>query len=156
LTVIVDIYEISFGDETLSDDPLLLFNQANTDTGVIGSLTSISQDFRGVTPFDLAPAANNLAKMRILKKTQFQVQQGETFTYQMRDSYTHYVTKNDVIDGSGFIQPRATKIMYIVTKPVGIITTNQTISLGAYVTRKYKYKFISPNSSFDGIGTTTA
>jgi len=155
----VDVYEITMPTEaeasttnygSISD----IFDTNNSETKIIGdrSGADISKIFRlarGSTPFDYSYALSRY-RYKILKKTKYMLNNGESFTYQIRDPKRRTTTLKEINQDNGFNKPGWTRIVYIVSKlvpglPVG--TTNNTyqevVNFG--VTRKYVYKIEGVN-----------
>lgn len=155
----VDVYEITAGKEfgnvgtgaTAKTLPAV-FDEGSTDTSTIpGGTNSLTQTRRGWTPWDF-PSAISEYRLKILKKTKYFLNEGDTFTYQIRDPKRHVVDRQKLnIDGSNM--PGLTRFIYIVYKPVPGYTYDDTnpdtakISVG--VTRKYLYKINDKTQDYD-------
>lgn len=96
---------------------------------------------RGVTPFELGKALNELA-IKIIKKTKYIVPADDVITYQIRDTSNKMYNMSDIL-GSGCLYQKGSRGIMIVAKTV-VGTTDLpdsgTVSLDYGVSRKYKYK----------------
>lgn len=156
----VDVYEIISSKEwsdssgyysTLGD---AFGAKGNTIVPIIGnSGTSVDLGLRGVTPWDL-PAALSYFRLRIIKKTKYFVNNGDTFTYQVRDPKRHVFMQERMELMAGANVPRASRHLLVVTKLIPGFTLGTTdgtykesIQIG--VTRKYFYKIEGFNEDRD-------
>lgn len=149
----VDVYEIvmySNGDEegTTYGRLLDLFNQNSVRTLPIGGGVTSKVDFnrRGVTPFELTYSLSNW-KIKILRKTKYQINAGDQITYQIRDPRRHVMLQRQLTSTEGFNNPKCTRLVYITGKLAPGITVGPVGTPGVCqermtfgVTRKYFYK----------------
>lgn len=136
----IDIYEFTCGQiPSIAgadvESAIQFYNQDTYKQGPSASLTALTQDMRGVTPFEFG---NSMAKirMKILKKTKYFIPFGDTITYQIRD--TKIRTLNHSVFRDVSCTTRHTRGIYIVAKPTVAYYTG-AINLIVGVTRKYKY-----------------
>lgn len=119
----------------------------NTATPVTGEVKIQS---RGATPFECASALSRFG-IKVLKKTKFMLNQGETITYQVRDPKRHVAERQRLQTEEGFNFPKWTKVIFIISKltpqasPIGSTngTYQERIMVGS--TRKYFYKVEGQN-----------
>jgi len=155
----MDAYEIICKKELANE-----VNNFNTLTGAIqnvesdippiaGAGISIQLEDRGVTPWDL-PLALSVYGMKILKKTKYFLGPGQTMTYQMRDPKRHQFTGQQIAEGTGCNQPKATRWVLFIAKAVpgytiGVAGNEHTEQVKIGFTRKYMYKIEGFNDSRD-------
>ena len=151
----MDVYEITCGKnfETVTatqKDLLQVFGQAAGDTDAIGTGTSLDLVTRGVTPWDL-PQALSQYRVKIWKKSKYQMSPGGTFTYQMRDPKRHVMDKTTIEDYKGSNHPRITRWLLFIAKPVPGFASgiNAVVQYDIGVTRKYMYKVNDSNIDQD-------
>lgn len=150
----VDVYEIISGktwENAASDKGLLdIFAQAESDTGPIGAGTSLSLANRGVTPWDV-PQCLSQWRLKILKKTKYELSYGQTFTYQIRDPRRHLMDKTSIADMTGGNMPGVTRWILILGKMVPGFTdgASATLNLTTGLTRKFLYKVDEENIDQD-------
>lgn len=151
----VDVYELTMGEP--SDESTTSYAQLRTSTGVFGQnatrtsplgggggTTEIAPQLRGCTPFDLSYVLSHF-KVKIWKKTKYQLANGDQFTYQMRDPRRHSCTYRELTSLNGFNKPGMTKFLWIVGRlapglTVGTApnTWDERLTIG--FTRKYSFK----------------
>lgn len=144
----VDIYEISarLGDEAgvIYDNLLSLFAQNPIRTDSIGGGgVELSLVNRGVAPFDLTYALSRF-KIKIWRKTKYQVSNGDQFTYQVRDPRRHVMLQRDLTSTEGWVL-KPTRTILVVARvspglPIGAGPNTFQEVLDVGVTRKYSYK----------------
>jgi len=118
-----------------------------------GANATIDLGSRGVTPFDM-PYALSYYRIKIIKKTKYFVNNGDTFTYQIRDPKRHVWSQEKMQLFAGVNVPRATRHLLIVSKLVpglALGTSNGTYkeSFALGITRKYFYKLEGANEIRD-------
>lgn len=151
----VDVYELSIGHESgdntqnfTSLGAMLLNDDIEVDPiGGTAAATSLNILYRGCTPFDLSYALSEF-RIKIWKKTKYQLSNGDQVTYQIRDPRRHSMTLKELGDGtSGFNKPGLTRSVCIIAKlgpglttgPIGTPNVFQeNLTLG--ITRKYMFK----------------
>jgi len=151
----VDVYEIISSKE---------WTDSSTNYGDIGALftrgaditkklnnagTAIDLGLRGVTPWDL-PAALSYFRLKILKKTKYFVNNGDTFTYQVRDPKRRVMIQERLEKIPGGNVPRWSRYVLFIAKlvpgnTVGTASGEWTESITIGVTRKYLYKVEGAN-----------
>lgn len=151
----VDIYECTMRTGAEESGTVLqtieqAFGDNKTRTpGLNGAGAEIDYTLRGVTPFDLTYVLSRWG-IKIWKKTKFQVPNGETFSYQIRDPKRHTMTQRDLSAKDGFNRPGVTRVLFITAK----VAPGLTVGAGAGVyqesiiigcTRKYLYKIEGAN-----------
>nr|WAE43018.1 MAG: capsid protein [Cressdnaviricota sp.] len=155
----VDVYEITSPvewDDTLgvkSDVSAALFVGDTQTLNIGGAGTAIKPDLRGVTPWDM-PAALSHYRLRIQKKTKYFLQNGETFTYQMRDPKRRKTDRSKMVNALGGNRPGWTKHLYFVFKlvpglSIGTAVNTYTEQLTIGMTRKYFYKIMGVTEDRD-------
>lgn len=155
----VDVYEMTSGvwwansgtgaTATTLDG---VWTEGSTETATIpGGTSGLTITRRGATPFDL-PSALSEYKLKILKKTKYFINEGDTFTYQIRDP-KRYVFDRQSLNRDGENIPYKTRFLFFVWRPVpGYEYTDvgpDTARLTIGVTRKYMYKINANNQDFD-------
>jgi len=163
-TIELDVYEMTSGiymNTTKASAPteqvngiLQFFNEHSTDTKEInGAGTGVTLAARGCTPWDI-PHALSAGKIKILRKTKYQLSNNQCFTYQMRDAKRHSISKNAIQDALSCNKPGWTRWILIIAKGVpglsygtadGQIRTRVDIGL----TRKYMLKVEGMNDTRD-------
>lgn len=149
----VDVYELvgtRVGDEegATYNRLLDLFAQNPTRTEPIGGApaTEINLGLRGVTPFDCTYTLGNF-KLKITRKTKYQINNGDQVTYQIRDPRRHVMLQRQLTSTEGFNQPNLTKMVLVIGRlppgtTIGTVgvpgVCQETLSFG--ITRKYFYK----------------
>jgi len=166
----VDVYEITSGVymntvKTVAPTEQVngitqYFNEQSIDTkGINNAGTGVSLTLRGCTPWDL-PLALSAGKLKILRKTKYQLSPGQCFTYQMRDARRHVITKNAIQEALSCNKPGWTRWILIIAKGVpgltygggaGQIRTKIDVGL----TRKYMLKVEGMNDTRDRYQTNT-
>lgn len=144
----VDVYEISYRDTT----KFLTFRQmVDSATGNTPNINTSGNGLnivtRGVQLFDIP----ELFKygITVLKKTKVFLPAGNTATYSLHNRKPQWFsTANDLIDNNGFVKRGYTRTIACVYKPV-VNTTNDVVSLGIGVTRKYMYKIFEDDRDAD-------
>lgn len=147
----VDVYEVSF--KKFAEDAVAgykntieeLLNDNETKTKAIGGAgTEIGYLKRGVTPFELSYTLSRYG-MKIWKKTKYQLNNNDTFTYQMRDPKRRVAMQEDLENQGSFNRPGWTRGIIVVAK----MTPGYTLGIGdgqvierihVGCTRKYLYK----------------
>lgn len=135
-------------------------NEYAIDTKEInGTGTGIALTSRGCTPFDL-PSAVSAGKIKILRKTKYQLSSGQCFTYQMRDARRHVMNKNAILDALSANRPGWTRWILVIAKGVPGVTYGEVdgtvrtkIDIG--ITRKYMLKVEGMNDTRDRYLTNT-
>jgi len=146
----VDVYELISGKEWndqlgAKGDPLAVFNEgADMQPNIGGAGTAAVLGLRGVTPWEF-PAALGYYRVKILKKTKYFVNNGDTFTYQIRDPRRRVIYQERMEQALGGNMPRWTRHVLILFKLVPGLTVGSTDgtyreSLTCGITRKYFYK----------------
>jgi len=146
----VDVYELISGREwtdalgAKSDISSVLTAAQSMQLDLGGTGTGISLNARGVTPWEM-PAALSYYRLKILKKTKYFVNNGDTFTYQIRDPKRHVMMQERMQQFEGGNIPRLSRHILIVFKVVPgltVGTANGTYTERIYlgITRKYFYK----------------
>lgn len=160
----VDIYELisskywnTFRTGSSTDQVhgiVQLFSEMAIDSkNINGTGTGITLPSRGATPFDL-PNALAQGKVKILRKTKYQLGVGQTFTYQMRDARRHVITRNAIQDALSCNKPGWTRWIMIIGKGVPGLTYGSAVGqvrsrLDIGVTRKYMCKVEGFNDTRD-------
>jgi len=131
-----------------------MLTRGYTDTKNIGGTgLGLNSLQRGTTPWDF-PNALSYFGIKILKKTKFFTNNGDTFTYQIRDPRRHVVSFNRLQRAGGCNMPGLTRFIWVVTKLVpgltkSVNTGDYTESLTIGCTRKYFYKVEGVNEDRD-------
>jgi len=145
----VDVYECTItrvADEegAVYADLLSLFAQNPTRTDPIGggATTEVALTLRGVTPFDLTYALSTWG-IKILRKTKYQINNGDQVTYQVRDPRRHTLTQRQITSTEGFSYPGLSRFVLVVGRlapgiTVGALGATERLDVG--ITRKYFYK----------------
>lgn len=152
----VDVYELyatRVGDEegTTYNTILDLFAQNPARTKPIGAddgagPTEVNLNLRGVTPFDCTYTLSNF-KVKITRKTKYQISNGDQVTYQLRDPRRYVRTQRALTSTEGFVEPGMTKMVIVIGRvppgtTVGAVGTpgvcQEQLAFG--LTRKYFYK----------------
>lgn len=151
----VDVYELVVNTEATSgvdfNNILDLFS-TNSTLMMLGGIApsvgvaKIAYFLRGVTPFELSYPLSKF-RIKIYKKTKYQLANGDQVTYQLRDPRRHSLVCDSMRIFSGFNKPGLTKILFIVGKlapglqvgPVGTEGLYQE-QLQIAATRKYMFK----------------
>lgn len=149
----VDVYELyatRVGDEegATYNTVLDLFAQNPTRTEPIGggATTEVNLNLRGVTPFDCTYTLANF-KIKITRKTKYQISNGDQVTYQVRDPRRYTRTQRALTSTEGFVEPGMTKMVIIIGRlppgtTIGAVGTpgvcQEQLAFG--LTRKYFYK----------------
>lgn len=156
----VDVYEVTskrfFVDSgtEIFNSMFDIFNDASSDVQSIPSAPAgISPLTRGATPFDI-PQALSRWGIRIWKKQKYLLNNGEAFTYQIRDPKRHSVNHEKMKQTNGANFPGLTRWLIIIAKlvPGGVVGTESgqfTESLSLGITRKYLYKVEGLNADGD-------
>jgi len=146
----VDVYELISGrewstiDGTQSDITSIFSKGSSSTLNIGGAGTGIDLSFRGVTPWDL-PYALSYWRLKILRKTKYFVNNGDTFTYQVRDPKRRVITQERMEKTAGGNKPGWTRHIMIISKlvpgnTVGPLVGNYVESMHIGMTRKYFYK----------------
>lgn len=153
----VDIYEIIYtGRSVLNNDNLALeYTQHLTNTptqpaGTGGAMAAPTIFTRGWTPFNCSLAS--IKGFKIIKKKKYLLAEGNTFTYQIRDSKSHWFdgVENQGTNGGEFAKRYVTKMLFIIAKPVtGAISDEYELQVGC--TRSYHYKIYQDNKHYEGL-----
>lgn len=108
---------------------------------------------RGVTPWDL-PAALGAYRLKILKKTKYFLNNGDQFTYQIRDPKRRVVMNENIDKAEGGNKPGWTRHVLMIYKLVPGLTVGtdpgtykEKVDCG--ITRKYFYKITGMNEDRD-------
>lgn len=155
----VDVYEVLSGKEWRDSSAtypnvyeVLLRGSTMTLNGA-GAGTGITPLQRGVTPWDI-PAALSYFKLKILKKTKYFVNNGDTFTYQIRDPKRRVMMQDKMEKIEGGNQPGWTRHLFFIFKlvpglTIGTANGTYTESITLGITRKYLYKIEGANDDRD-------
>lgn len=156
----VDVYEMT-SKRQFVDSPTEVFtsifdvfNDAAGDTFTIPNAgTGLTPNTRGVTPFDLPQALSRFG-IRIWKKQKYLLNNGEAFTYQLRDPKRHSINHEKMVQTTGSNWPGLTRWLVIIAKlvpgsTVGSGAGQYTESLSLGITRKYMYKVEGINANGD-------
>lgn len=154
----VDVYELisnrnwSDSAANYSDPTGAFLRGANITPNLLGAGTGISLFSRGATPWDL-PAALSYFRLKILKKTKYFVNNGDTFTYQIRDPKRRVIMQEyaETIEGAN-LRGWTRHILIIFKAVPGIVvnsTTGTTEAITVGMTRKYFYKIEGFNEDRD-------
>lgn len=118
-----------------------------------GAGTGLDLALRGVTPWDV-PAALSYFRLKILKKTKYFVNNGDTFTYQVRDPKRRVMMQERLEKMAGVNVPRWSRHVLFIGKLVpgntlgsGVGTWTESMTFG--ITRKYFYKIEGANDDRD-------
>lgn len=155
----VDVYEIissrewtDNGGDKFDVTSTLTYGASITPT-IGNSGTALTLALRGVTPWEI-PAALSYYRLKILKKTKYFVNNGDTFTYQVRDPKRHVLLQERMEQLATGNVPRLSRHILVIFKMVPGITVGgsdgnyvERISLG--ITRKYFYKIEGANEDRD-------
>lgn len=155
----IDVYEMYMGKRSEDVDDIYdsigeCFSKGDAISKRIGGAgTSVDLGLRGVTPWDI-PAALSYFKFKILKKTKYFVNNGDTFTYQVRDPKRRVALQETMEKFSGFNRVGWTRNILIIAKLVPGLTVGTGIgewteSLTVGQTRKYLYKIEGFNEDRD-------
>lgn len=131
-----------------------LFGDGSTDTFTIpGAASGLAIQNRGATPFDI-PMALSRYRIKIWKKTKYILNNGESFTYQVRDPKRRVITHQNMIADQGFNKRGWTRIIYFIAKllpgtVLGAAAGQATEQLTVGATRKYMYKVEGINADGD-------
>lgn len=158
-TLEVDVYEImsskKWNDSSgIKQNLVQVLEKGDNETPVIGGVgEAISIQKRGATPWEL-PAGISRYGLKIMKKTKYFLQPGQTLTYQLRDAARHVTTVGYLEDSQGANKPGWTKHVFFIAKSVpgvSVGTGNNQVSeaLTVGVTRKYMYKVEGINETRD-------
>lgn len=148
----VDVYECMVGTTTeetgatYKDFETLLAQNPQQTRGIGGTTSECEFNRRGCTPWDMTYALSRF-RIKILRKTKYQIANGDQVTYQVRDPGRH-VFQNKYISGAdGFNHPGLTRVIFIVGKLSPGLTIGDIGTPGVYqerldvgITRKYMYK----------------
>lgn len=146
----VDIYEVIYTGRVVLNAGDLVTEYvnalANTATPP-GTMSAPQVNDRGWTPFNCSLAS---AKgLKVLKKRKYFLKQDETFTYQVRDPKTHWVTGTDIEVGLEYAKKGITRMLLVISKPV-VGSGGDLHELQAGCTRSYHYKIMESNEHMDG------
>lgn len=155
----VDVYEMtskrrwSDAAGNYSDITTVLTRGLTLTKNLSGTGSGITILNRGVTPWD-APAALSYFGLSILKKTKYFLNNGDTFTYQIRDPKRHTFTQEWMQQGEGGNVPKVTRHLFVVFKlvpglTIGTLEGQYTEGLTMGLTRKYLYKVEGANDDRD-------
>ena len=158
-TLELDVYEViaskKWNDASgIKGNLVQVLEKGDTETPVIGGTgNAIAPQDRGATPWEL-PAAISRYGLKVLKKTKYFLQGGQTMTYQIRDASRHVTTVGYLEDSQGANKPGWTRHVFMVAKSVpgtllGTDANQITELLTLGVTRKYMYKVEGINESRD-------
>lgn len=157
MPVEVDVYEITAGRKFDDLSPgqkglTQVFEEAASKTATIGSATSMEITDRGVTPWDLTLALQQY-RIKIWKKSKYQLPFGGSFSYQVRDPKRHKINMQTIKDMDGVNVPGVTRFVFIITKPIvgAAVGDGAVIRLRTGTTRKFLYKYNSISGKADGI-----
>lgn len=157
----VDVYEITSSKpftESTSLSYISLYEVlqagANDTYTIPNGGAAVDALYRGTTPWDF-PTALSRFKLKIWKKSKYILNNGEAFTYQIRDPKRHVFQHDRMTDLTGANWPGATRWLLIIGKllPGGTVGTasdgqfTESLSLG--ITRKYMYKVEGINANGD-------
>lgn len=158
-TLELDVYEVisskKWNDASGTKQNIIqALEKGDAETPVIGGTGNpITIQDRGCTPWEL-PAGISRYGLKILKKTKYFLQGGQTMTYQIRDASRHVTTVGYLDDSLGVNKPGWTRHVFLIGKSVpgtvlgaGTGQVTELLSLG--VTRKYMYKVEGLNESRD-------
>lgn len=159
----VDVYEIGIKNLAELDSTTYghLSALLNWDVAkkIGGTGTNCAISLRGATPFEF-PYAISRFGIKIYKKTKYEINSGNTITYQLRDPRRHVLEAKNMTHTNGFNQPGWTRVVYIIAKLVpgltvgtGQGTYQEQLSVG--ITRKYTYKVEGANDDRDRYVTFT-
>jgi len=109
-----------------------------------GGAAEVARSNRGVTPFDF-PFSLSRYGLKIWKKTKYQLSNGDTFTYQVRDPRRHVAEMDKLTNTDGFNMPGWTRVILVIAKAapgltVGSVANTYTERLDIGITRKYMVK----------------
>lgn len=159
----VDAYECTVKRSAMDDiTPILTFgsllNFGTSDTfDIPGAPASLTITLRGTTPFDVPDALSRFG-IKIWKKTKYILNNGEAFTYQIRDPKRRVCTHESLLKTAGFNRPGWTRVVFFLGKllpgivPVGTLDGQATEQLTLGITRKYMYKVEGINANGDAYG----
>lgn len=148
----VDVYELTC-NMTSSEMSGTIFNNlrgffdidVNKTEPIGGGATAeIGRSQRGVTPWDF-PFSLSRFGLKIWKKTKYQLSNGDTFTYQVRDPRRHVASLDKLNQTDGFNMPGWTRIILVIAKAAPGLTVGSTANtysekLDIGITRKYMCK----------------
>lgn len=144
----VDIYHLTYWDETKETSFNGIQTAAVNNTPAIGSLTGLTLLQRGVQLFDIPEIFKKGVKC--LKKTKVQLPAGNTATYRLKNNYRWISPANDIQDSTGYVKPKYTQsLLFVVKSTVG--TADQAVTLTVGATRKYMYKIYEDDQDRDGL-----
>jgi len=147
----VDVYEVIKTGRTTTTAGDLVSEYGNALANTItppGTMTTPTISIRGWTPFNCSIASSK--GLKIIKKRKYFLKQDETFTYQVRDPRTYWVTGSDLEVGSEYARRGMTKMLLIISKPV-VGSGADVHELVAGCTRSYHYKVMENNEHMDGL-----
>lgn len=155
----VDVYELISSKEWRDSSAAypniyeVLYRGATMTLNGAGAGTGIDPLLRGVTPWDI-PAALSYFKLKILKKTKYFVNNGDTFTYQIRDPKRRVMMQENMEKLEGGNKPGWSRHLLVLFKLVPGLTIGSTDgtyteSLTFGITRKYLYKIEGANEDRD-------
>jgi len=147
----VDVYELLINFDqaesgTSYNNVRDMMNRNATNTAAIGGGANVEvlRTQRGTTPWDL-PYFLSRYRVKILRKTKYQVNNQDTFTYQCRDPRRRVIMQKEMEDSNSFNKPGWTRTIHIIAKLVpGLVVGNlpgqylEQYQIGC--TRKYMYK----------------
>jgi len=155
----VDVYEIISSRQW--SDTVANYSTANSALGkgatmqlnIGGAGTAAATALRGVTPWEF-PSALSYWKMKILKKTKYFLNNGDQFTYQIRDPKRRVIQQEKMQTIQGGNKPGWTRHLFIIFKAtpgftLGTGTDEITERLTIGITRKYFYKIEGMNDDRD-------
>jgi len=147
----VDVYEMTCRMTSAETTGIIfpnlrgMFDQDSLQEDPIGGTgTEITRSARGVTPFDF-PYALSRFGLKIWKKTKYQLSNGDTFTYQVRDPRRHVAEMDKLRNTDGFNMPGWTRIVVVIAKAapgltIGSAANTYTEKLDIGISRKYMCK----------------
>lgn len=158
MPVEIDLYELTsskrFADMDQVDKDLLqaFINGATSTSTVNGTQPAIQLTGRGVTPWDI-PQALAQYRIKILKKTKYQLNSTNSFTYQIRDPKRHTINMQTIKDMDGDNLPGKTRFILMITKPIvgSSVGDGAILRLRTGLTRKYLYKYNSISGKADNL-----
>lgn len=156
-TLEMDVYEIVFRKTEIDNDYYGDSLQANMTIGLTGTLdlpaggtslgtsSALTLTTPGVGPFSV-PLAIKQTGMKVLKKTKFIVNPGETITYQIRDPSTHYINKYDINKNSWI--GKGTRGIFWTARAVGSAESVNSVLDWSYV-KQYVYHVNKSDGFYD-------
>jgi len=149
----LDIYECTCrhtAEETgatyATPSNMFIENPAQTEPIGGGATVEISNNLRGVTPFDFSYTLSRFG-IRIERKTKYTIANGDQITYQMRDPIRRSSTQRELGNQDGWNKPGWTRFVVLVGKVAPGLTVGAVGTPGTYqqiinvgLTRKYVFK----------------